>query len=75
MPEPPGPLQPQAPVAEVMAWHYWKDGDAPVWSAVRQAIADELSWEPGRPGFSPGDLCNLTLGAHREGSYFGLCRG
>ena len=68
MPEPPGSLQPQAPVvAEVMAWHYLKDGDAPVWSAVRQAIA-ELSWEPGRHGFSPGDHCNLTLGAYRKGS-------
>eukprot|EP00439_Symbiodinium_sp_Y106_P006920 s5275_g1.t1 len=62
MPVPYGSLSPSASRAEFLSWHLLNDGDAPLWIAVRTAVA-ALSWQRGRQTFSRHAECNVTFGA------------
>ena len=75
MPFPYGQLSPQLPRAEQVAHALLADATAPIWCAVRQAVA-EVEWVQGRHAFMKAEQPhNLTLGAFANGPHCGICRG
>ena len=75
MPFPLGDFQQHMPKAEQVAHALLTDATAPIWCAVRQAVA-EVEWDQGRHAFMKAEQPhNLTLGAFAYGPHCGLCRG
>ena len=73
LPEPAPILCDQLLAAESLARAFLAEGQAPIWSAVRQVVG-LLEWQPDRHSVAPGKGGNVTLGAYSKGPFRGLCK-
>ncbi|CAE7446198.1 unnamed protein product [Symbiodinium necroappetens] len=73
MPEPAPVLTDILCRAEALARYYLMEGQAPIWTAARQVVA-ELEWTVDKHSVAPNTGGNVLLGAYSSGPFAGLCK-